>query len=130
MDNPHQNARLTVYGREQIVARVAAGQSAAEVAQAFGVSVRTVRKWLARFREGGPAALQNRSSAPRTVSARLPQRVLVLIAWLRGRLRLTGATIARKLDLPRSTVARGLTRRLAALDPPDPVRRYQRDHLL
>ncbi|WP_256715002.1 leucine zipper domain-containing protein [Rhodovulum sulfidophilum] len=101
MNNPHQNARLTAYGRDQIVSCVAAVQSAAEVAQAFGVSVRG-RKWLARFREGQPAALQNRSSAPCRVSAPLPQRSLVLIAWLR----LTGAAIARKLGLPRSTVAR------------------------
>ncbi|OLS50987.1 leucine zipper domain-containing protein [Rhodovulum sulfidophilum] len=71
MNNQHQNARLTVYGRGQIVARVAAGQSAAEVAQAFGVPVCTGRKWLARFRERGPAALQSRSSAPCRVSARL-----------------------------------------------------------
>ncbi|MBL3565555.1 hypothetical protein JMM61_08690 [Rhodovulum sulfidophilum] len=48
MNNPHQNAHLTVYGREQIVIRVPAGQSAAEVAQAFGVFVR-VRKWLPRW---------------------------------------------------------------------------------
>lgn len=61
MNNTHQHARLIVCGREQIVARVAADQNAAEVAQAFGVSVRTVRKWLAQFREGGAAALQNRS---------------------------------------------------------------------
>jgi transposase-like protein len=53
MNNPHQKARLTVYGRDQIVTRIAAGQTAREVAEAFGVSVRTVRKWLARFRAGG-----------------------------------------------------------------------------
>ena len=41
---------------------------------------------------------------------RLPQRVLVLIGWLRQRLRLTGAVIARKLDPPHSTIARWLTR--------------------
>ncbi|MBL3565710.1 hypothetical protein JMM59_11935 [Rhodovulum sulfidophilum] len=90
------------------------------MAQAVGVSVRG-REWLARFRERGPAALQNRSSAPRRVSARLPQRSLVLIAWLRRRPQLTGVAIARKPGLPLSTVARWLTRagggRLAALDP-------------
>lgn len=52
MNNPHQGARLTVHSREQIVARVLSGQAAAEVAAAFAVSVRTVRKWLARFRAG------------------------------------------------------------------------------
>ena len=56
MNNPHQNARLTLHGREQIVARVAGGERAEEVAAAFAVSIRTVRKWLARFRAGGCAA--------------------------------------------------------------------------
>jgi transposase InsO family protein len=131
MNNPHQNARLTVYSREQIVARIDAGQGAAEVAAAFGVSVRTVRKWVARFRAGGRAALSNRASAPARVAGRLPDRLVALIVHLRRRLRLTGAEIARKLGLARSTVARWLGRaglgRLARLDPPEPVRRYQRE---
>ncbi|MEP1111424.1 MAG: helix-turn-helix domain-containing protein, partial [Nitratireductor sp.] len=68
MNNPHQNARLTVYSREQVVARVADGQTAVEVAASFGVSVRTVRKWVARYRQGGRAALANRASAPARVA--------------------------------------------------------------
>ena len=44
MNNPHKGARLTVYSREQIVARIQAGTKSAEVAAAFGVSLRTVRK--------------------------------------------------------------------------------------
>ncbi|BAQ67421.1 putative insertion sequence transposase protein [Rhodovulum sulfidophilum] len=123
MNNPHQNARLTVYGREQIVARVAAGQSASEVAQAFGVSVRTVRKWLARFREGGPAALQNRSSSPRRVSAPVvkpcratgpasscavgarPGRFLCGVAWTR-RVSAAAASARRAARNPRPCRAR------------------------
>lgn len=131
MNNPHQNARLTVYSREQIVARIGAGQSAAEVAAAFGVSVRTVRKWVARFKAGGRAALSNRASAPARRPSRLPDRVVAVIVWMRRRLRLTASAIAAKLGLPRSTVARWLTRaglgRRAQLDPPEPVRRYQRE---
>ena len=131
MNNPHQNARLTVHSREQIVARVRAGQTAAEVAAAFAVSVRTVRKWLARFRAGGRAALVNCASAPARVAGRLADATVALILHLRRALRMTGAAIAAKLDLPRSTVSRWLAReglgRLAQIDPPDPVRRYQRD---
>lgn len=131
MNNPHHGARLTVYSREQIVARVAAGQGAPEVAEAFGVSVRTVRKWLSRFRAGGQAALSNRASAPARVAGRLPDAVVAMILQLRRSLRMTGAEIARKLGLARSTVARWLRRsglgRLARLDPPEPVRRYQRE---
>jgi len=63
MNNPHQNARLTACSREQIVARVRAGQSAVEVAEAFGVSVRTVRKWLARFCRGAGAAQRHEAVA-------------------------------------------------------------------
>ena len=130
MNNPHKGARLTDYSREQIVARIQAGTKSAEVAAAFGVSLRTVRKWLARFRAGGQAALSKRASAPARVARRLPDRLVALALHLRRSLRLTGAEIARKLGLARSTVARWLARagmgRLARLDPPEPVRRYQR----
>lgn len=130
MNNPHDGARLTVHSREQIVARVLSGQTAAEVAAAFAVSVRTVRKWLARFRAGGGAALCNRASAPARVAGRLTGATVVLIVHLRRTLRMTGAAIAAKLGLARSTVARWLRReglgRLAQIDPPEPVRRYQR----
>lgn len=78
MTTLHKGARLTVYSRQQIVARVVSGQKAAEVAAAFGVSVRTVRKWLARFRAGGGAALSNRASAPVRVAGRLPGRLVAL----------------------------------------------------
>lgn len=130
MNNPHQNARLTLYSREQIVARVVAGQTAAEVAAAFAVSLRTVRKWLARFRAGGRAALCNHASAPARVAGRLERATVALIVHLRRSLRMTGAAIAAKLGLARSTVSRWLSReglgRLAQIDPPEPVRRYQR----
>jgi transposase InsO family protein len=105
------------------------GQTAAEVAAAFAVSIRTVRKWLARFRAGGRAALTNRASAPARVARRLPAAAVAAILHLRRALRLTGAAIAATLGLARSTVARWLRRvglgRLAQLDPPAPVRRYQ-----
>jgi transposase InsO family protein len=131
MNNPHHGARLTIYSREQIVSRVLSGQCAAEVAAAFAVSVRTVRKWIARFRAGGGAALSNHASAPARVSGRLAQATVALIVHLRRTLRMTGAAIAAKLGLARSTVSRWLAReglgRLEQIDPPEPVRRYQRD---
>jgi transposase len=115
MNNPHQAARLTVHSREQIVAPVLSGQTAAEVAAAFAVSIRRVRKWLARFR----------------VARRLPEAAVAAILHLRRTLRLTGAAIAATLGLARSTVAPWLRRaglgRLAQRDPPAPVRRYQRE---
>jgi transposase InsO family protein len=90
-----------------------------------------VRKWLARYRAGGQAALLNHASAPARVAGRLAQATVALILHLRRALRMTGAAIAAKLGLARSTVARWLKReglgRLAEIDPPEPVRRYQRD---
>lgn len=131
MNNPHHGARLTVHSREQIVARMMSGQKASEVAAAFAVSVRTVRKWLARFRAGGRAALSNHASAPARVAGRLEAATVALIVHLRRSLRMTGAAIAAKLGLARSTVSRWLRREglglLARIDPPDPVRRYQRE---
>ena len=94
MNNPHRNARATVHGREQIVARITVGRTAAGMAEAFGVSVCTVCKWVARQRAGGRAALGNGASASTRVVRRLPEAVVRLILWLRRRLRLTAARIA------------------------------------
>lgn len=131
MNNPHQGARLTVHSRELIVARHAAGRPARRIAEEFGVSVRTVYKWLRRYREGGHGALCNGASAPARRPTRLNTDRIALILDLRRRFRMTAAAIAAQLGLARSTVARWLARhgvgRRAALDPPPPVRRYQRE---
>lgn len=104
-------------------ARRAAGWPIDEIAEAAGVSARTVYKWLAR-----PSA-QNRPSRARRVANRLNDSAIARIADLRRR-RLTGAAIARRLGLPRSTVADWLRRlgmnRLAPLSPKPPVVRYER----
>ena len=59
MNNPHQNARTPVHSREFMAARRARGRPVAQIAEGLGVSLRTVDKWLRRFREDGRAALQN-----------------------------------------------------------------------
>ena len=65
MNNPHQNARMTPLGRVEMVRRIVEeGRPVAEVAAGFGVSERTARKWLARFRAEGRPGLENRSSRP------------------------------------------------------------------
>lgn len=129
--NNHKNARLTVHGRVLIVQRVLEeGLRPIEVAQAMGVSARTVYKWLRRFREEGHAGLQNRSSRPRrcphATSPALRQQIMT-----RRRLRQTYRQIAEELGIGLSTVARlmreaGLNR-LAYLDPPRPANRYEHD---
>jgi transposase InsO family protein len=108
------------------------GQPIREVAAGFGVSERTARKWLACYRAEGPSGLENRSSRPRTVANRTAEYWIGVIEHLRREYRLTAEEIVGKLKLARSTVAAWLTRRglgrLAALEPKQPPRRYQRQH--
>lgn len=98
-------------------------------AEAAGVSPRTVYKWLGRFEQEGLAGLGDRSSRPQRSPTSVPRGWQELILTLR-RSRMTGAEIAKRLKLPRSTVARVLKRhgleRLKLLDPPVPVLRYEK----
>jgi len=131
MNNPHHNARTTVHSRELIISRYRAGRGAAVIAAELGISVRTVFKWLHRYRSGGQSALSNASSTPIRKPRRLAQHRIALVLYLRRRHRLTAAAIAAKLGLARSTVARWLTRhgigKRAALEPCGPPNRYQRE---
>jgi len=128
----HQNARLTIHSREQMAKVVVErGSTLMAAAVAFKVSSKTAAKWVRRYRELGPAGLQDLSSrplrSPRQTSSFLLERVLVL-----RRLRWNGWRIARELCLSRATVSRILRRagmnRLRSLDPPPPVMRYEHDH--
>ena len=61
----HRNARSTPISRQLLVDRVLhQGWSYAAAAEAAGVSRRTVGKWVQRYRHGGTAALEDRSSRP------------------------------------------------------------------
>ena len=130
--NVHKNAKLTPRGRAEIVRRVIdQGQTPKAVATAFGVCERTVRKWVARFRAEGSQGLQDRSSRPHKLHRPTPAPVVRQIAALR-RQRCTGAQIAAQLGVSTATVSRVLRRlglnRLKALEPAEPVRRYERQH--
>jgi transposase InsO family protein len=131
MNNPHQNARMTPLGRVEMVRRILKeGRPVAEVAAGFGVSERTARKWLARFRAEGAPGLENRSSRPGSVANRTAEPWIDMMERLRREYRLTAEEIATKLQCARSTVAAWLKRRglgrLKHLEAPAPVRRYQR----
>lgn len=125
----HGNARTTLQGRLLLVERIGRGQPAAEVATALGISVRTVRKWVARARREGRAGLLDRSTRPVRSPRRLAAARIERIVALR-QLRMTAAEIAGRLRLPRSTVSVHLARlglgRLPPLHPPPPVIRYER----
>ena len=131
MNNPHQNARMTPLGRAEMVRRIVEeGRPVPDVAAGFGVSERTARKWLARFKAEGAAGLENRSSRPVSVANRTSEPWIDMMERLRREYRLTAEEIATKLDFARSTVAAWLKRRglgrLKSLDETAPVRRYQR----
>jgi transposase InsO family protein len=100
-------------------------------AEAAGISRRTVFKWKRRNREGGEAALVDRSSRPRRMPRKVHATRVEEVICLRRR-RLTGPQIASRVGLSAATVARILSRaglaRLKSLDPVEPVRRYQREH--
>ena len=126
----HKNARTTPHSRAAIVERVTQlRESVRAVAAAVGICPKTVRKWVARAHAG--AALTDRSSRPRRVPTATPIALVAQVEQLR-RQRWTGAEIAARLRLGRSTVARLLARqglaRLRALEPVSPVQRYERAH--
>lgn len=129
--NMHKNARTTPHSRALIVLRVLEEkQPPRQVAANLGVSVRTVYKWLARFREAGEAGLADRTSIARRRPHGLSHEWIALIEHLRRTCRMTARAIANRLRLCRSTVSGVLKRlglsRLKFLDPPEPVRRYER----
>ncbi|WP_108663916.1 leucine zipper domain-containing protein [Acuticoccus kandeliae] len=47
-----------------------------DAASAAGISKRTAFKWLARFRAGGEAALDDRSNAPHRIRHKLPDQTI------------------------------------------------------
>jgi transposase InsO family protein len=127
----HQNARLTPRGRAELVRRVVQqGQTPKAVATAFGVCPKTVRKWVARWRAEGAAGLVDRSSRPHRLHRPTPEGIAARVGDLR-RQRWTGKAIAFELGISPATVSRILKRlglsRLGALEPAEPVRRYQRE---
>jgi transposase InsO family protein len=126
----HANAKLSVKGRELLIDRVdVAGWSLTQAAEAAGVSDRTARKWLERYRREGPDGLLDRSSAPTSVANRTEERHVEAIAALR-RLRMTGAEIAEVLCMAHSTVSGILTKiglgKLGRLGL-EPAQRYERE---
>ena len=129
--NIHKNAPLTPIGRERLVRLVESGQTPRAVAQAAGVCPRTVRKWVDRYRREGLAGLQDRSSRPHRLYRPTPDALVERVEALR-RQRHTGKQIAADVHLSPATVSRILKRlglnRIDALEPCEPVQRYEREH--
>jgi transposase InsO family protein len=125
----HANARLSPNGRRLLVDRIEQKRWTVRAAcEAAGISERTGRKWLGRWRREGSAGLRDRSSAPRTVANKTAPETVALLVALR-RLRFSGPELAELLELPLSTVGAVLKRegmgRLGRLGL-EPVERYER----
>ena len=125
----HRNAKSTPSSRLRMVRRVLfEGWSYAQAAEGFAVSVRTVAKWVRRFKDGGVAALEDASSRPGVPPHQTSPGAVALIRILREQHALPAWAIGRALQIPRSTVSAwlrrlGLNRAPAA--PPVPVQRYE-----
>ena len=125
----HANARLSAIGRRLLVDRVERdGWTVRAAAESAGISERTARKWLARFRAEGAAGLEDRSSAPHVVANRTDPETIAAICALR-RLRFSAPELAELLDVPCSTVSAVLKRcgmgKLGRLGL-EPAERYER----
>jgi transposase len=126
----HANARTCPNSRKLLVTRIEEENwSLMAAAEAAGISERSARKWLGRWRAEGETGLLDRSSAPRRVPSRLPADRLQAVEALR-RLRMTAAEIAEILGMALSTVSRWLARiglgKRSRLAPPEPPNRYER----
>lgn len=115
--------------RQQIVAYVSVPIQGGS--PGFGVTVKTVGKWVARFKAEGSERLADRSSRPHRLYRPTPAAIVEQVEALR-RQRWTGKQIAAELLIAPATVSRILRRlglnRIRAIEPAEPVRRYERQH--
>ena len=127
--NVHHNARLTPRGREAVVRRITDDHLPAKlVAAEAGVSERTVRKWLARFRAHGSVGLRDRSSRPHKSPKQTPPAQVAVVSLCAGcACQASRSAPVRALQGDVSRILRHhALHRLALLEPPPPVHRYQR----
>jgi transposase InsO family protein len=129
----HAREKLTVLGRQLLVDRVLAdGWKPADAAKAMGVSRQTAYKWLRRFRDEGPAGLEDRSSAPKRCPHQLSADAVASIVATRLETLHGPHRLAYGLGRPRSTIYGVLRRagisRLSFIDRPTrTVVRYERE---
>ena len=110
----HRTAKLTPFGRQLLVDRILIeGWPPATAAEMVGVSWATAYKWLRRYREVGPAGLEDHSARPLRRPRALPEREIRRILVARRRLRVGPHRLGPFLGHPRSTVY-GVLRRHGA----------------
>jgi transposase InsO family protein/transposase-like protein len=128
----HKNAPWTAVSRERLARMVIDdGVTLTRAAASFHVNVKTVAKWVGRYRQFGSAGLADRSSrphrSPRQIHSLLVEKV---VALRHGHM--PGYAIARQTGLSPASVSRILRRarlsRWRDLNPPPPVQRYEHPH--
>lgn len=108
----HPRAKLSVFGRQLLVARVTElGWTPAAAADALGVSRATAYTWLRRHRDEGDVGLLDRSSRPHRSPRRLPAHVEVAICRARAERRYGPHRLAPLTGFSRSTIYAVLRRR-------------------
>jgi transposase InsO family protein len=129
----HANAALTPKARLKLARLIVdEGWPIARAAERYDVSWPTAKRWAERYRQGGVAGMDDRSSRPHRIT-RTCQPLVRKIVHLRWKQRLGPVAIADKLGLASSTVHAVLVRcrlnRLSHVDrvTGEPIRRYERD---
>ena len=112
---------LTPRGRRLLVDRILVdGWPVAHAAAMAGVSRQTAHKWLVRFREEGPAGLEDRPSRARRCPHKTSPEIEASVLRLRAELRRGPHRLANRLHMAPSTVHAILARhglsRLSRLD--------------
>jgi len=80
----YRNAKSTPTSRLLLVRRVLfEGWTYADAAEGAGVSIRTVAKWVRRFREAGIAGREDGCSRPGAPWHQTPAWAITLIRWVR-----------------------------------------------
>jgi transposase InsO family protein len=131
----HRNAALTPRARLRLARLVVEENwSIARAAERYDVSWPTAKRWADRYRELGPAGMNDASSRPRHSPNRTPAPVVRKIVHLRWKQRLGPVEIGYQLGLAPSTVHAILVRcrinRLSHIDrvTGEPIRRYEHPH--
>src|SRR3954453_20190876 len=128
----HANAAMTPRARLRLARLVVdQGWPIARAAERYDVSWPTAKRWADRYRQSGPAGMNDASSRPHPSPNRTPKPVVRKIVHLRWKHRLGPVQIADQVGLAPSTVHAVLVRcrinRLSHIDRAtgEPIRRYE-----
>ena len=125
----HQNARLTMYQREQLARRFLRDRiTLKQAAACFNVSAKTAAKWVRRYQAQGAGGLGDLSSRPHRSPRQTPSSLIERVLSLR-RQHMPGYQIGLRCGLSTASVSRILRRaglsRWRDLHPRPPVVRYE-----